>query len=98
MPVPTNIFLFKCTNGIYYICYMHDGRRRWKSTRSKHKRDALKALTQLRDVLKEKPQDPLLSEFITEYIPHVKTSLAPGTVVGYDDAVCTFLGFVGDRP
>ncbi|MGB5873280.1 MAG: hypothetical protein WBH56_06125, partial [Bacteroidota bacterium] len=84
MPVPTNIFLFKRTNGIYYICYLQDGRRRWKSTRSRHKRDALKALTQLRDVLKEKPQDPLLSGFISDYIPYVRTSLALGTVVGYE--------------
>ncbi|MGB2959858.1 MAG: site-specific integrase, partial [Bacteroidota bacterium] len=77
--------------------YLQDGRRRWKSTRSKHKRDALKALTRLRDVLKEKPQDPLLSEFISEYIPHVRTSLAPRTVDGYEAALRSLLAFVGDR-
>ena len=96
MSVPAKIYLFQRNNGIYYIGYLQDGRRRWRSTRSKRRRDALKVLTQLREVLRDRPNDPHLSAFISEYIPYIKTSLAPRTVDSYEAALGSFLGFIDD--
>ena len=98
MSDPTKLYLYKRTNGIYYIGYWYDGRRQWKSTRSTRRSDALKALTNLRDLLQSRRQAPHLSRFIQEYIAHADSQLSPGTVVGYRAALRSLLKFAGDRP
>ena len=45
--------IFKRANGVYYIGYYSNGRRRWKSTGSRHKPDALRGLTQFKQLLEE---------------------------------------------
>jgi hypothetical protein len=40
-----NLTLFKRQTGVYYIAYEDNGKRRWKSTRTKRKNEAIKALT-----------------------------------------------------
>ena len=45
--------LYKRSNKIYYISYYANGRRRWKSTGASTKSDALKAFTELRELLAE---------------------------------------------
>jgi hypothetical protein len=46
MSEPTKFYLFKRANGYYYILYVEDGRKRWKSTGAEKKGDALRALSQ----------------------------------------------------
>jgi hypothetical protein len=45
MSVPTSFFLFKRSNGVYYVCYEIDGRRCGKSARTTRRSEAHKTLT-----------------------------------------------------
>ncbi len=51
----SKLFLFRRNNGIYYIGYFQDGRKRWKSTGCKRKTDALKALTRFKEFFRIRP-------------------------------------------
>ena len=55
MPVPSRLSLYKRrSNQICYIGYYQDGRRHWKSTGVSTRPEALKALTQFRELLQER--------------------------------------------
>lgn len=62
--------LFKRSNGIYYICYDDDGKRKWKSTNQSRLADAIGELAQFEKLRKEyKPRDTLQSfskDFLAE--------------------------------
>ena len=62
----SNLFLFKRPNGFWYILYTADGRRQWKSTRCTERSDALKKLTEFKDLTKKKLPPNRLSAFTQE--------------------------------
>ncbi|TSA18167.1 hypothetical protein D4R75_11570 [bacterium] len=73
------ISIFKRNNGIWYILYTQDGRRRWKSTRTTVKSEALAQLVELKDPAKEKPKTQLFSEFTKEFLAYAETTYARAT-------------------
>jgi site-specific recombinase XerD len=79
MSVPTKLCLFKRSNGFYYIVYPEDGRRRWKSTGTHHKVEALKVLSDLKALLRARPATPLLSEFRKDFIAFATSNHAAAT-------------------
>jgi hypothetical protein len=60
MSEPTKFTLFKRSNGFWYIIYTDDDRRVWRSTKCQLKRDALKALTDFKHSIKDRPRSLLL--------------------------------------
>ena len=73
------MFLFK-RGGVYYVVYEDDGRRKWKSTHCRTKSDALRVLTQFKELLKTKPKSPLLSQFKTQFLAYAEQTYRPQTV------------------
>jgi integrase len=97
MSDPTKIVLYRRSNTVYYIAYEEGGKRHYKSTRCCTKADALKVVGELRKLLSEKLDDPLLSEFVAELTPDIKARLIPGTVDTYLSALRVFKEFTGNR-
>jgi hypothetical protein len=62
----SRLSLYKRGNGIYYMGYYLGGRRRWKSTGSGKKPEALKTLTQFHRLLQGQTQSVSLARFVTE--------------------------------
>jgi len=89
--------LFK-RRGIYYILYWQGGKQRWKSTGCKQKGDALKALTNLDKLTKERPPDKTLSQFIKDFFTYAEGNYSKGTVAIYRAALNRFLSLIGDCP
>jgi hypothetical protein len=54
MSDPTNFSLLKRSNGFWYVLYEENGCVRWKSTRTRSKAEATKALSILKDLLNPK--------------------------------------------
>lgn len=72
--------LFKRHNGIYYIAYFHNGRRRWKSTGAKTKSEANKALTQFKDMIAEGRKEIVsLSAFVERFMAYSEANHAANT-------------------
>lgn len=89
--------LFKRSNGIYYFSYHVDGRRRWKSTGARHKRQAVEAMFNFEEPIAQ-PVNPIsLSEFITEFLSSATTNYSPGTIGIYKQSLTKFLSLVGNR-
>lgn len=87
MSDPTRFYLFKRSNGYYYLLYVQDGRKRWKSTGAERKAGALKALSSFRDLIKRKPQSTSLARFVQEFLSFTRTNYAPPTVEIYQRAL-----------
>jgi len=83
MSEPTKFYVFKRSNGFYYILFEEGGRRRWKSTGANRKADALKALSSFRDLLKKKPPSVTLDKFVQEFLEFARTNYSPATVEIY---------------
>jgi integrase len=101
MSVSPRFYLFKRSNGVYFILIDQDGHRRWRSTGAKLKSEALQALTEFqehRELQAESPKPFLLSEFTREYLEYLRSV---HTAKGRDSAVTAlreFLRIVGDLP
>jgi integrase len=76
----TKLYLFKRSNGFYYILFEEEGRRRWKSTRCTFKADALKVLTQFDELLKTKPKTANLPQFTNDFLEFAKVNYTKPTV------------------
>lgn len=90
--------LFKRSNGIYYITYNHDGKRRWKSTGKSDHSLALKSLLKFdRD-----PHPPstktCLSHFAEELLSSARAEFTSGTVLIYQQSFKRFTTLIGDLP
>jgi integrase len=90
--------LFKRSNGIYYISYLHNGKRRWKSTGESDRRLAMRALEQLDRSPAPRRHSPLLSEFRTELLASIRATFTPGTVLIYELALKRLQECLGDLP
>jgi integrase len=80
MSDPSKFSLFKRSNGTYYILYMRDGRRRWKSTGCRVRSDALKALMKHESLFKEQLLSISLAKFAEDLIAYTTANYAKSTV------------------
>ena len=94
----SNLCLFKRSNGIWYVGYYDSGRRRWKTTRARRKRDALLFLTEFKEALKPKPKRILFSEFIKDYAEIQGPNLRESTLNNiYIRSFNLFISICGDK-
>lgn len=97
MNKPRNLTLFKRQTGIYYIVYEEVGKRRWKSTGTKRKNEAIKVLTDFQNLTTPKPVRRTLSEFIEEHKQYAKAIYAKKTRQLYESSLHQFYTIVGNR-
>jgi site-specific recombinase XerD len=88
--------LFKRSNGFYYILFELDGRRRWKTTNATLKTDALRALANFQNLLKEKPKAVTLASFCQDFLTHSRSTLAARTVIIHRQSLERLLSLVGN--
>jgi integrase len=95
----TRLYLYKRSNGYWYIGYHDNGRKRWKSTNSKLKNDALRALVEFSESPASGPSSISLSEFIIQFC-ELRSSDLRGTTIQsiYLPAFRSFQSVCGDRP
>lgn len=81
------MFLNKRT-GIWYLHYINPltGKKTTKSTKAKHKSDALKFLTEFKENMKPKTRQITLNDLKTEVIKHVSYHVRRSTVDFYESA------------
>ena len=72
----SNLSLFKRPNGFWYILFTVDGRRKWKSTRTGRKSEALKILRCFEDPPEEQPKSTKLSAFTDEFLTYARVNYA----------------------
>jgi hypothetical protein len=76
----SNLFLFKRPNGFWYILYTADGRRQWKFTRCTERIDALKKLTEFKDLTKKRLLPSRLSAFTQEFLRYCSSTYTKASV------------------
>jgi integrase len=97
MPRPSDkLYLTKRSNGYYYVGYFLDGRKHWKTTKAKLKVDALKAISQLTELLKAKPKPTTLSAFTADFLSYASNIYASKTREMYFNALKRFERQFGD--
>jgi integrase len=89
--------LFKRSNGIYYVVEDRDGRRVWRSTGARTRRDALNATRRVEPKPVKPPKKPSLSKFSETFFPYAEANLAPTTVALYREGLRTLIRLLGDR-
>ena len=95
----TRFYLYKRSNGYWYIGYFDNGRKRWKSTFATLKSDALRALVEFRDSPKSSPSKIPLSEFIMQFCQLRTSDLRKTTIEKiYLPAFRSFQSICGDKP
>src|SRR6267143_2178919 len=94
----SRFYLYKRTNGIYYIGYFDATHLRWKSTRESLKSKALKALTNFKDLLEAHPEVVTLSKFVGEFLPLASANYSKCTADFYRLALKRLVSLVGNPP
>jgi integrase len=94
--MPASLCLFRRSNGFYYIYYVKDGRRRWKSTGCRSKPDAIRVVSNIDELLKTKPIHVRFSGFIVDFLAYARATLRPKTVELYLRAFKHIQPLVGD--
>ena len=93
--------LFRRSNGIYYHITSQNGRRVWRSTGKRTRRDAEKYLRNIalagQPKTRNGSQTPLFSKFLSEWRIYARANLRPTTVKLYEEAFRSFLRHRGDR-
>lgn len=92
----SNLFLFKRPNGFWYILYTADGRRQWKSTRCTERSDALKKLTEFKDLTKKKLPPSRLSAFTQEFLRYCSSTYAKASIDIFKVALRNLSAISGD--
>jgi integrase len=94
----TKFFLYKRSNGYWYVGYIEDGRKRWKSTGATLKPDALHFLSEFRANLRERMPAVLFSDFTTQFKATQTHSLRQSTLERiYSPAFDAFLKICGNK-
>ena len=83
-------------NGVYYVAYLHDGKRVYKSTGSQTKPEALRFLVDLQKYLTTKKQ-VILSACIQEFLSFSEKNHAANTHTSNGRVSKLFLDMLGDR-
>lgn len=86
--------LFKHSNGVYYVLYYENGRRRWKSTGCKVKTEALKRLTEVRELLSRRSAHVSFDAFRLEFLAFAEQNLSSSTVRLYKAILARFGGIL----
>ena len=91
------LYLTKRSNQIWYMGWIEDGRRRWRSTKCAIKSDALQFLKEFQDSGKKQAANITLLEcfklFSTEHGPSIRKS----TLNSYEGAIKSFVGVCSDK-
>jgi hypothetical protein len=77
---PAKLTLFRISNGLYYIVYQQDGRRRWKSTGATTRSDALKVLTEFKTLIQPSHRALTFAQFQDEFLKYAEIRNARRTV------------------
>jgi len=96
MADPSKLYLTKRSNGIFYVGYFTDGRRRWKSTGYKFKQDALKALKDFEELFKAKIPVKSFQMFTDEFLLFASKTFSHRTYLIYRGAIGNFLRLCGN--
>jgi integrase len=96
MSVPTSLFLFKRSNGIFYVCLQVDGKRRWKSTKCTDKASALKKVSCLAELMTPKERPVMLQQFIADFMPFAEGTFDVETIGCYRRSLDQFLTLAGN--
>ncbi len=88
--------LFKRSNGLWYIIYVEDGRKRWKSTKAFLKTDTLKALSNFKELFKVRDTYKSFSSFEADYLIYSASIHKVRTHEGYKYALKDFREIIGD--
>src|SRR3989304_2113491 len=91
--------LFKRSNGIYYILYEENGKRKWKSTGRTQHAAALRDLRafETEQIEKLTPKEISLSDFVRDFLAHSQATSANGTLVVFTPVLKNFYRFIGER-
>jgi site-specific recombinase XerD len=76
----TKFFPYRRSNGYWYIGYLDEGCKRWKSPGQKLKNEALKVLTEFEQHLKKRLPTVLFSEFVRQFQTLQGNTLRQSTV------------------
>ena len=90
--------LFKRSNGVYYIQYGNKEKRRWKSTGTGLKSEALKRLKEFETLQTNVPPSNTLDAFIEEFLAYAQATFAPKTVEMYRLSLKRLSSFAGKKP
>ncbi len=89
--------IFQRKNGIFYLVFVQpDGSRRWVSTQTRNRSEALRTLAEYEVNPELTKRFPKLSEFIAELMPYLQSNLRPGTVMIYKKSFDFFFRFLSD--
>lgn len=100
-------YLFKRANGIWYILYDVEGRRKWKSTKATRKSEASKYLDRFFENSiqkssekppKEQPKLIKLSSFVEEFLTFARVNYARASVNIFNVCLRNLRIIVGDCP
>ncbi len=89
--------LFKRSNGIYYISFEEECRRKWKSTGKTHKSDALKELFTFEKLRKLYKPRTILQTFIKDFLAYAQVAFSAKTLELYKLALRHFYSTVGNK-
>ena len=93
--IPERLSLFK-RSGTYYLLYYLGDKRRWKSTGVRTRPEALKRLTEFRELLHKRAHRVTLSKFIQDFLLYGESNYRPGTVALYRHTLNRFKDIAGD--
>ena len=93
----TKYYLFKRSNGFYYLGFTDGNRRRWKSTKCNKKSDALAFLKSFKSESLVVRKPIRLSEFLDLYQVRVNGSIRTSTLRTYTSPGKYFISVIGDK-
>jgi integrase len=91
----TNFYLTKRSNGIYYVGWYQDGKRRWKTTSCKTKIKAFQFLKSFDHKEQDSNQTLCMSQLFEKYTKVKSISVRPSTMYSYRFAVRRFIEICG---
>ena len=89
--------LFKRSNGIYYISFEEEGKRKWRSTGQKYKPAALRELLEFKKLRSTYKPKVTLQAFIKDFLSYAEVSSSPKSVRLYRYTLRNFLSVIGDK-
>ena len=99
MPLsPSKVYLTRRSNGYYYVGYLEDGKRCWKSTRARTRHDALQCVRDIQAFLKERTKSINFSKFTQEFLRYGGGIYRPLTIEIYKRTFQYFTSLHGDPP
>ena len=96
MPQKTRFYLYKRSNGFFYIGYSEGGRLRWRSTRTQRKPEALQALSEFRELFRARTEEVTLRRFTKQFLQYARVNYSASTVDLYDRTLRLLAEFVRD--